>query len=187
LITDGDPRCALNAFDNNFPSVEEIASRVTQLSALPAQWLLQSIETNVLGLPGTEAAHAVTVLNGIALAGGTGEHITAADPMLLQDEIATIVGESVTTSFETCSIGLPHEPPDVEEVVLVVVEGGVEQAVDRDLGTGGGWTIVGSGADMEIILQGELCNQARAGTYKKISVVFGCVDLPPLEPPEPPM
>ena len=37
----------------------------------------------------------------------------------------------------------------------------------------------------EIVLQGELCNQARLGTYDKISVVFGCVDLPPLKPPKP--
>jgi len=187
LITDGDPRCSLEAASNDFPTVEEIADRVLQLSALPTQWLTDGIATHVLGLPGTEAAHAVTVLNGIALAGGTTEHLSAADPMLLQNEIAAIVGESVTTSFDSCSIGLPHQPPNVDDVVLVVVESGVEQSVARDLGAGGGWTLVGSGDDMSIILQGELCNQARAGAYDKISVVFGCIDLPPLDPPMGPM
>jgi hypothetical protein len=60
---------------------------------------------------------------------------------------------------------------------------GTEQAVARDLGTGGGWTLRNN--NTEIVLQGELCNQARIGTYDKISVVFGCVDLPPLPPPKP--
>jgi hypothetical protein len=188
LITDGDPRCALDLgnFGNDNPTPEQITDRVTRLSELPAQLLVEGIATHVLGLPGTEAPHAVTVLNGIAAAGGTTQHISAADPMLLQNEIAAIVGESVTTSFDSCSIGLPHQPPNVDDVVLVVVEGGREQSVARDLGTGGGWTLVGTGADMSIILQGELCNQARAGAYDKISVVFGCIELPPLEPPKGP-
>jgi hypothetical protein len=139
----------------------------------------------VFGLPGP-SPNALPVLDGIAMSGGTTQHISATNPMTLQTEIAKIVGESVSTSFDTCSIGLPKEPPDPNDVQLVVVESGFEQSVARDLGTGGGWTLSGSGASMEIILQGELCNNARAGTYDKISVVFGCVDLPPLEPPDPP-
>lgn len=192
LITDGDPKCGadLVGIDPIFPTVEQInaaiATQVAQLTPFPADWLTQGITTYVLGLPGP-SDNALPVLDGIAAAGGTTQHISPTDPAALQSELAKIIGESVTTSFDSCSIGLPHEPPDVDEVVLVVVEGGAEQAVDRDLGTGGGWAIVGAGADMQIVLQGELCNQARAGTYKKISVVFGCVDLPPLEPPEPPM
>jgi hypothetical protein len=191
LITDGDPKCGADLVGIDFFSTVEqinaaIATQVAQLTPFPADWLARGITTYVLGLPGP-SANALPVLDGIAAAGGTSQHISPTDPAALQSELAKIIGESVTTSFDSCSIGLPHEPPDVNEVVLVVVEGGTEQAVDRDLGTGGGWTIVGSGADMQIVLQGELCNQARAGTYKKISVVFGCVDLPPLEPPEPPM
>jgi hypothetical protein len=191
LITDGDPKCRADLVGLPFlPTPEQltaaIATQVAQLTPLPTGWLTQGITTYVLGLPGP-SENALPVLDGIAAAGGTTQHISPADPAALQSELAKIIGESVTTSFDSCSIGLPHEPPDVDDVVLVVVESGAEQAVDRDLGTGGGWTIVGSGADMQIVLQGELCNQARAGTYKKISVVFGCVDLPPLEPPEPPM
>lgn len=190
LITDGDPNCGASLPNLGwFPTQEQInmaiAAQVAQLTPLPADWLLQGVATHVLGLPGP-SANALPVLDGIAQAGGTAQHITAADPMVLQTEIAKIVGESVSTSFDSCSIGLPKEPPDVNDVVLVVVESGVEQAVDRDLGAGGGWTFTGSGADMKIVLQGELCNQARAGGYDKISVVFGCVDLPPLPPPQPP-
>lgn len=195
LITDGDPNCGIELPPWDFifapPTQAEIdaaiAAQVASLTPLPTDWLATlGIATHVFGLPGP-TANTLPVLDGIAQAGGTTQHISADDPMTLQTEIAKIVGESVSTSFDSCSIGLPSEPPDPNDVQLVVVESGREQAVDRDLGTGGGWTLMGSGADMEIILQGELCNQARAGAYDKISVVFGCVDLPPLEPPEPPM
>jgi hypothetical protein len=190
LITDGDPKCGADFPDLGlFPTVDQInmavAAQVAQLTPFPTDWLLQGIATHVLGLPGP-SANAIPVLDGIALAGGTTQHISPADPMTLQTEIAKIIGQSVTTSFDSCSIGLPSEPPDVNDVQLVVVEGGTEQAVARDLGMGGGWALMGTGADMSIILQGELCNQARAGAYDKISVVFGCVDLPPLPPPDPP-
>lgn len=183
LITDGDPRCAVEAAEPRSPTPDEIAGQVISLSELPALWLPQGVSTHVLGLPGADQPGAVTVLNGIALAGGTTMHISAADPTTLQTELAKIIGESVTTSFQSCSIGLPREPPNPDDVVLVVVEGGTEQSVARDLGTGGGWTMRSN--NTEIVLQGELCNQARAGTYDKISVVFGCVDLPPLPPPKP--
>lgn len=190
LITDGDPKCGADLPDLGlFPTPDQInmavAAQVAQLIPFPTDWLAQGISTHVLGLPGP-SANALPVLDGIAAAGGTVQHISPTDPTALQMELAKIVGESVSTSFDSCSIGLPSEPPDVNDVALVVVEGGVEQAVDRDLGAGGGWALMGAGADMSIILQGELCNQARAGAYDKISVVFGCVDLPPLPPPDPP-
>lgn len=191
LITDGDPNCGVAFPDLGFfPTQEQIdmaiAGQVAQLVPLPTDWLATlGIATHVFGLPGP-TPNALPVLNGIAMSGGTTQHISADNPMTLQTEIAKIIGESVSTSFDTCSIGLPKEPPDPNDVQLVVVESGLEQSVARDLGTGGGWTLSGSGASMEIILQGELCNNARAGTYDKISVVFGCVDLPPLEPPDPP-
>lgn len=189
LITDGEPRCAAGEPQGGFfgggTTPELIAQWITQLSTLPAQWVLNGINTHVLGIPGADSAAGIQVLNGVALAGGTSQHISAADPTVLQAELAKIIGESVSTTFNSCSIGLPMEPPDREKVVLAVTEGGVKQSVARDLGTGGGWTLTGEGDELQIILQGELCNQARLGTYSEISVVFGCIDLPPLPPPKP--
>jgi hypothetical protein len=69
-------------------------------------------------------------------------------------------------------------------VTLVATQAGVQQAVARDLGAGGGWTIDSAGT--QIVLQGLLCDLARQGTYEKLSVVFGCTDPPPLPPPKPP-
>jgi hypothetical protein len=189
LITDGEPRCSAGepagGIFGGGTTPELIAQWITLLTTLPAQWVTQGINTHVLGIPGADSAAGIQVLNGVALAGGTTQHISAADPLALQTEIEKIIGESVTTSFNSCSIGLPTEPPDLDKVVLVVNKDGTEQSVARDLGMGGGWALTGEGDAMEIILQGELCNQARMGTYSEISVVFGCVDLPPLPPPMP--
>ena len=111
------------------------------------------------------------------------QHIPASDPMALETGLATIIGESVSSSI-SCHIGLPEEPPNPDDVHLVVIENGVEQDVGRDLGTGGGWAM--SADNTEIVLQGLFCDLAQQGQYEKISVVFGCVELPPLDPPVPP-
>jgi Mg-chelatase subunit ChlD len=181
LITDGDPRCAVEAGNPRNPSPAEVDNQIAQLSMRPGQWFGSSVKTHVLGLPGADQPFAVSVLNGIATAGGSTQHISAADPATLQTELAKIIGESVTTSFESCTVTLPHVPPDPEKVVLVVVESGRRQSVARDLGAAGGWTLTAD--QLSIVLQGELCAQARAGAYDEISVVFGCIDLPPLDPP----
>ena len=94
-----------------------------------------------------------------------------------------IISESVSTSFDTCTIGLPSRPPDLDDVHLTVVQAGVEKEVGRDLGTGGGWTIKPDGS--EIVLQGLLCQLAKEGEYDKLGIVIGCIDLPPLPPPKP--
>ncbi len=166
VLTDGDPNCGTDD---------------AQVNQFAANWLALGVKTHVVGLPGSEGAR--TRLDALAAAGGTGTHVTPDDPLALQDKLAEIVGESVTTNFDSCSIGLPSAPPNLDDVVLTVVEAGQEQAVARDLGEGGGWTITPAGD--EIILQGLLCDRAQAGAYDKIGVVFGCVDLPPLPPPRP--
>jgi hypothetical protein len=82
-------------------------------------------------------------------------------------------------------IPLEKQPPVPDDVNLVVTMNGMELAVDRDLGTSGGWTL---NPDLtHIVLQGTFCERARMGEYENITVVFGCVDVPPLEPPPPVM
>jgi hypothetical protein len=43
------------------------------------------------------------------------------------------------------------------------------------------WTISSDGKTVELL--GDLCDNVMAGTYESIGFVFGCVTLPPLEPP----
>jgi len=168
LITDGDPNC--NTDDN-------------QVLQLVGGWLSKGVMTHVLGLPGS--GNAMSRLTAIAVAGGTNTFILPTDPMALQMELEKIVSSSVqtmtTSAFDSCTIMLPMKPPNPDDVNLVVTEMGVRQKVDRDLGTGGGWTL--DAAATEIVLQGLFCDFAKMGKYEKISVAFGCVDYPPLPPP----
>jgi hypothetical protein len=168
LITDGDPNC--NTDD-------------TQVNQFASTWLTKGIQTHVLGLPGSDGP-ATDRLTAIAVAGGTGTFITPADPMALQTELAKIVSSSVSTNFDTCSIGLPMIPPNPDDVHLVVTKMGAKQDVARDLGTGGGWVL--NSQLTEITLQGLFCDLAKQGEYEKISIAFGCLDYPPLPPPKPP-
>jgi hypothetical protein len=178
VITDGAPNCSN---DDDAP----VADQVAYLDDLPTAWLMNGIKTHVVGLPGggdaDETQEMIDILNGVAAAGGTTQHISAADPAALQTELAAIIGMSVTSNFTTCSIGLPEKPPNLDDVHLVVVERGVEQDVANDLGASGGWTLAADGS--EIVLEGHFCELAKQGQYEKISVVFGCVELPPLDPP----
>ena len=177
IITDGEPNCMT---DDQAAAADQIAF----LSPSPTRWLAEGIQTHVVGLPGADQPNAVEILNGVATAGGTMQHISAADPMALQTALEAIVGESVSTGFTSCTIELPKEPPNPDDVHVLVVENGLQQDVASDLGTGGGWTL----ADdlTQIVLDGPLCDLALQGEYEKISVVFGCVDAPPLPPPKPP-
>jgi hypothetical protein len=177
LITDGEPTC---------PSQQEAASFDSQIFMTVGNWLTKKVQTHVVGLPGATgggSGGAVDRLNAIATSGGTTMYIDPSDPMALQTEIAKIISQSVMTNFDSCTIGLPKTPPNPDDVHLVVVQGGVKQEVARDLGTGGGWTL--NPQLTEIVLQGLFCELARKGEYDKISVAFGCIDLPPLPPPKP--
>jgi len=180
FITDGDPTCPLGSTD---------ASVAIQLAG---QWLSKyMIKTYVVGLPGT-SSNGQMVLSSLASAGGTMTYTSPDDPMALQTLLSQIVSSSVmsntttmtTTSFDSCTIMLPKQPPNIDDVTLVVTQMGMsdKQQVPRDLGTGGGWTIDSAGT--EIVLQGLFCDFARMGKYDKISVAFGCVDYPPLPPPK---
>jgi hypothetical protein len=177
VVTDGEPNCALDDMAIN--------DKVATLTPLPMKWLGMGVKTYVIGLPGADDMDAITVLDSVALAGGTTKHIPASDPMTVQTELAKIIGESVSSNFESCMIPLEKKPPVPEDVNLVVTMNGMELAVDRDLGASGGWTL--NPDQTHIVLQGTFCERARMGEYQNITVVFGCVDVPPLPPPPPVM
>jgi hypothetical protein len=179
IVTDGAPNCSGGSGNQSEPAAN--------MTPVIANWLAQDVKTYVVGLPGggnqTETMALITLLNELAVAGGTDEYIPADDPDSLQAELAKIVGESVTTNFDSCTIPLDEEPPDLEKLNLLVVKDGMENSVDRDLGASGGWTVDADGEN--IILQGTFCELAKMGEYDEITVVFGCTEAPPLEPPPP--
>jgi hypothetical protein len=168
IITDGDPNCGTNDM---------------QVNQFAAAWLVKGIKTYVIGLPGADAG--AGRLDALAAAGGTKNYLVPTDSAGLQTALATIVGSSVSSTIDTCRIDLPYRPPNLDDVTLVVVQDGMKQSVARDLGSSGGWTL--DADSLEITMAGALCEQAKLGTYSKISVVFGCADLPPLPPPPSPI
>lgn len=165
VLTDGAPGCD-----------------TAPLTSLPPIWFAQGIQTHVVGLPGSESA--ITVLDDLATAGGTMQHLTPEDARSLRRQLANIVSESVTSALPSCVIPLDPPAPEPDDVHVVVTEGGVRQNAERDLGDGGGWRITADGSEIE--LYGPFCDAGLAGEYQRIAIEYGCVDLPPLPPPEGP-
>jgi hypothetical protein len=165
VVTDGAPGCD-----------------TAPLATLPPAWLAQGISTHVVGLPGSESA--VTVLDDLAVAGGTMQHLTPNDARALRRQLANIVSESVTSALPSCTIPLDPPAPDPDDVHVVVTEGGARHDAERDLGEGGGWSIAADGSEIELF--GAFCDQGLAGGYQRIAIEYGCLDLPPLPPPEGP-
>ena len=162
VLTDGAPGCD-----------------TTPLDTLPPAWLGMGIQTHVVGLPGSEAAE--TVLDNLAMGGGTMQHLQPDDARALRRQLAGIISETVSSALESCTIPLDPAAPNPDDVHVVVTEGGTRASADRDLGEGGGWTINEAGSELEFF--GIFCDKGLAGDYDRISIEFGCVDLPPLEPP----
>jgi len=164
VLTDGEPNC-----DNS------------SLSTIPPMWLAQGIKTYVVGLPGSESG--VTTLDALATAGGTMTHLTPSDARTLRHQLANILSESVTSALPSCSVPLDPPAPNPDDVHVVVTEGGERKDAARDLGKGGGWSISSDGTQIDLV--GSFCDQGLAGAYSRISIEYGCLDLPPLPPPPP--
>jgi hypothetical protein len=167
VITDGDPNCEWDA----------AVSR-----QIVADWKAAGISTHVIGLPGV-GSMGETVLNDLAATGGTGNYITPSDAAALEQKLREIAMETVSSGFDSCEIALnpPAEVP--EKLHLVVTENGQDLDVARDLAEDFSWSITGDGG--MVTLQGRLCDDATAGRFQRLRFEFGCVDLPPLEPPPP--
>lgn len=174
MITDGAPNCV--------GGVSNADDVVTNLTPLPASWLVNGIKTYVVGLPGSEGA--TMILDGIAAAGGTGSHIPASDSMTLQAQIAMIVSEAAIGESFPCFIDVDPAPANPDDVHVVVTESGTDSDVPRDFQNGDqAWSINADGTHIEF--HGDFCAAVMAGTYENVSVEFGCVSLPPLPPPKP--
>lgn len=165
VITDGDPNCNWD---------EGVSTQIV------TDWNTAGIKTYVLGAPGV-GSMGEQILNDLAAAGGTGTYIPPTDPQALQDKLREIVSSTVTSGIDTCTIDLnpPAEVPD--KLHLVVTENGAEKDVPRNLSKDATWSVTKDGAT--VTLEGQLCDLAKAGTYSQLRFDFGCVMLPPPDPP----
>lgn len=161
LFTDGEPVC-------------------TEGMSAPqraAMWLSMGIRTYVVGLPG---AQGVTLLDDIAVQGGTGGYLLPADSAALELELAAIAETTVSTTIADCLIHFDAPPPNHDDVHLVVMEAGtnVEYEVPRDDPNGDGWTLSPDGTAATIL--GNTCADAKQGRFSEVRFEFGCVELPVL-------
>jgi hypothetical protein len=170
ILTDGEPNCDTN--------LQAVTQQVTQ-------WQQQSIHTHVIGLPGSQMAS--DFLTSLAMSGGTEKFLEPANAMELETKIRAILSSTIRQGFESCTFQLDKATEVPEKLHLVVTEGGGDKDVPRDLskqpnwGDGAGWSINSAGDTVEI--KGRLCELAKEGAYEAIRFDYGCVDLPPPEPP----
>jgi hypothetical protein len=170
LMTDGEPNC--------MSDVNAVVQQVTT-------WQAMQIPTYVIGLPGAQAA--ADVLNMVAMAGGTEKYVDPANNMELETKIRSILTSTIRAGFDSCTFKLDKDTMVPEKLHLVITEGGKDKDVPRDLskqpnwGDGAGWTINKEGNEVE--LTGRLCELAKGGAYESLRFDYGCVDLPPPDPP----
>jgi len=166
LVTDGDPNCAWDE---------------ATATGLVSGWAARGIKTYVLGVPGVGGG-GVATLNAVAMAGGTDQYIPPTDAATLAMTIGEIVEETVTTGIDSCTITFDPPAAAPDKLTLAVTEGGVEAAVPHEYPDGtAAWTISDDGITVELL--GNTCAAATNGTYQSLRFVFGCVELPPAEPP----
>jgi hypothetical protein len=159
IMTDGEPNCG------TVP--EDVISTVTK-------WNTAGIKSYVVGLPGSD--NATNFLNELAVAGGTNTFISPDDPTALQNEVSTIVTDTIKSGLKSCTINLQQNTDaDLANLHLIVVENGVEGEVLKTFG-GGGWNVSADG--LVATLEGKLCDDAKNGRFESVRFDFGCVKVP---------
>ena len=168
VITDGEPNCQTEP--------QKVLDQI-------GTWKMASIPTYVVGLPGAQAA--ADVLNSMAMAGGTDSYIDPKDPQELEARLRQAISTTVRAGFESCTFNLDPKADAPEKLHLIVTQQGKESDVPRDLSKSAHWKINQEGNQVE--LEGQLCDMAKDGTFEGVRFVYGCVDVPPLDPPPEPM
>lgn len=156
LITDGAPTCD-TVPANILAPVQAMFSR--------------GIKTYAVGLPGSAAAG--TLLDKIAMAGGTMNYLTPADPMALQ----MALGQIASSTIDQCTITLDPPPADKSKVHLIVTDAMNPKGYEiMETTSGDGWTLSADGTTATLL--GAVCEKAKAGGYSTIDFVYGCPPPP---------
>jgi len=182
FVTDGAPNCNSN---------------VQNVFMYAQKWFNDGMKTYVLGLPGaadnggglfgggSSGGNPVDNLNSLAVAGGTTMYIDAADPMTLQQTLTDIVLQNSGGGLASCDIqlGQAAAAPDMLRLI-VTMKDGTEAVMPRTDNNGAAlWSLASD--NITVSLLGNLCDQAKAGTYPNLRFDFGCETIPPAPPPPP--
>jgi hypothetical protein len=168
VMTDGEPNC-----DTDPQAV------VNQVS----EWAGANIPTYVVGLPGAQPA--ADFLNQVATAGGTGQYIDPANPQELEERLRAAISTTVRAGFDSCTFKLEPAAEAPEKLHLVITQEGAESDVPRNWSPTATWKINDEGTQVD--LEGQLCDMAMDGTLEGLRFVYGCVEVPPADPPPAPI
>jgi hypothetical protein len=176
LVTDGYPGLMVNGSfgpgcaDNDIAHVAAAAQAAFQGSP--------SISTYVIGVDS-----ALTNLNSIAAAGGTGQAfmVTVGDPSATKDAFRKAL-DSIRQVTMSCDFALPPPPNgqkiDTNAVNVVVKDAAGNESVvgySADCSTGVGWHYDDRGNPQRVQLCASTCQQLQADRTAKINLAFGCL------------
>lgn len=167
VMTDGEPNCDTDP--------QAVVDQVTG-------WAASFIPTYVVGLPGAQPA--ADFLNQVATAGGTGQYIDPANPQELEERLRAAISTTVRAGFDSCTFKLDPVAEAPEKLHLIITQEGAESDVPRNWSPTATWKINDEGSQVD--LEGQLCDMAKDGTLEGLRFVYGCVDVPPAEPPPSP-
>jgi hypothetical protein len=167
VMTDGEPNCDTDP--------QAVVDQVTT-------WAAANIPTYVVGLPGAQPA--ADLLNQVATAGGTGQYIDPANPQELEERLRSAISTTVRAGFDSCTFKLDPVAEAPEKLHLIITQEGAESDVPRNWSPTATWKINDEGSQVD--LEGQLCDMAKDGTLEGLRFVYGCVDVPPAEPPPTP-
>jgi hypothetical protein len=168
VMTDGEPNCMTDP--------QMVLSQVTT-------WQQNNIPTYVVGLPGAQMA--ADLLNQVAAAGGTDTYIDPANAQDLETRLRNVISSTVRAGFDSCTFSLDPKADAPEKLHLIVTQAGTESDIPRDWSKNATWKINAEGNQVD--LEGQLCDMAKEGKFEGLRFVFGCVDVPPADPPPEPM
>jgi hypothetical protein len=115
-----------------------------------------------------------TVMDEIALQGGTTAYYEAADTSAFVSTLQTIVGDVVSCEFDIDWSDLPDEASQDPNLVNFYGDGGLIP-YDEDCEDGSGWHWIDSDT---VEFCEESCADLKSGTWETVTATFGCESIP---------
>jgi hypothetical protein len=153
VFTDGMPNCLPDPMATGIPTVVE--------KQHAADWLNKNVLTFVVGLPG---ANGVTLLNDVAVNGGTMQYLTPDDPVMLGEKLKEVIQQQISMGFDSCAIDLMPVASAPDKPQLSSSRPGAMPWRPSRSRRHGGWTANADGSHVE--LSGDICDAASGSLWQ---------------------
>jgi hypothetical protein len=152
LATDGQPNCKGGNINNTDVPGATAAAKAAYDAGFPVY---------VVGIGPN-----LSVLTGLADAGGTNDYYPVSNPQQLVDAFA-----SISKLVASCTFTLSKKPPDLNNVAVYLDK----KLVQKD--DVNGWSF--GGGNQTILLNGDACSKVTSGQATTVELYFGCPGQPP--------